>query len=179
MNEKIVAKDRFKNEYPHEVTLRELKHESKDSNTKWILSFGGHMEYGIVGLLRNFPYQVGLCIDLGGRLHGAPDSVVVSADDMNKLLLKACEELDIDPKDYEKQATDAPSTIPPPRNEALEDLARKVKGDIDAGHTSGVPETPGDVQTGPDPEDLQHASDWGDGNGEDVHSENGKKTSSH
>jgi len=120
MKETIAAKDTLGLSREIAVTLEKRDIQTKEDNSQYVLNFEDFMEIGMTGLLRMYPLQVGVCIDMRTQ-------VIASADDVNKLLVLACEEIGIDINEYENKPTSSPTTTPPSTNEALEDLARKVR----------------------------------------------------
>ena len=78
-----IAKDSKQNEYTKTVQI--LTYLDRDP----ILDFGWPCQYGLYDLMRFYPFEKGMCIDMMGLNHkGIPD-VMVSASDMNTMVEKA------------------------------------------------------------------------------------------
>jgi len=88
----VIAQDEEGNEFTKKVVLLRNPYVSDDL----IVSFGGPVEYSWKRtMLGNYPFPKPLCIDMGGRNHGGVPNVEVSADNMNKIVEKVNEILDV------------------------------------------------------------------------------------
>jgi hypothetical protein len=79
----VIAKDSEQNEYTKTVQI--LTYLDRDP----ILDFGWPCQYGLYDLMRFYPFDEGMCIDMGGHNHAGIPHVVVSAADMNAMVERA------------------------------------------------------------------------------------------
>jgi len=84
---KVEAIDSKGNVYTKEVRLLTFAN-------RWIISFGGFIEYDVEGLVKQYPIDRDFCIDMGGRNHrGIPGVCIkpkVFNDTMEKLVPALC-----------------------------------------------------------------------------------------
>ena len=87
MIETVEAFDEKGNRFLKNISFRDSCNQEKDEYGYYgkIICFGWPVEYYINSLLRNYPYDRDLCIDMGGLNHkGSP--VRISMVDINKIL---------------------------------------------------------------------------------------------
>ena len=88
MIETVEAFDKEGNKYVRTITIEEDRFKNdKDEYGYYgkIISFGWPVEYYINSLLRNYPLDRDLCIDMSGLNHKG-SQVCIAKDDINKIL---------------------------------------------------------------------------------------------